>query len=284
MQAYIGQLYREFPGLRAAGIKEPAIRSINDLAKGKKVEDESLFVIEGLWAYEKIAASGIRIKAFAFCPDFVTDYPVLEMVRFLIARSDAAYLISNSLCSRLSSRDGKEAFFMLCVLPRYGHKDIRLRRNNLVMVLDGLENPGNIGTIIRTVDSAGGDGVIICGSRVRRTNRKLIKASMGSGFMLPVMESDRVETIKWLNCNGFKVIVTDLQADKSYYSADYSGRIAIIAGNEIHGISASWYEQQCERVIIPMFGGADSLNVGVAASLVIYEASYRQRKLLERGM
>jgi len=105
---------------------------------------------------------------------------------------------------------------------------------------------------------------------------------MGSSFILPVIKSDITKTIIWLKSNGFKIIVTDLKASISYYNADYKGRISIIAGNEIHGISNIWNEYECERVIIPMFGVADSLNVGVATSMVIYEASYRQRELIKR--
>lgn len=282
MDLDIEQLYKEFSNLKLAGCKEPLIRTMNDIIKDKRVEDENLFVIEGLWAYEKIIKSNIRIRSFVFCPDFIKSYSMLEMVRFIIGAADDSYLVSNNLCSRLSSRDSGEGFFLLCSFPQYKLDDIELKKNNLLVILDGLEKPGNIGTIIRSVDGAGGDGVIICNSKVRKTNQKLIKSSMGSSFILPVIKSDINKTIMWLKSNGFKIIVTDLKASKSYYNADYKGRIAIIAGNEIHGISDIWNKYACERVIIPMFGGADSLNVGVAAAMVVYEASYHQRELIMR--
>lgn len=209
---------------------------------------------------------------------------MLEMVRTLASLADEPLIISNKLCRRLSSRDSEEGFFLLCSLPVYNLEDIKLKRNNIVVVLDGLEKPGNIGTIIRSVDAAGGDGVIICNSKVRRANHKLIKSSMGSGFILPVIENCLDTTAAWLTSNGFKIIVTDLKANESYYNVDYRGRIALVAGNEINGVSALWNECQCERVIIPMFGGADSLNVGVAAALVTYEASSRQREIIRRFM
>jgi TrmH family RNA methyltransferase len=268
--------------LEFASSKEPVIRIMNDILKDRKIQDENLFVIEGLWAYEKIIKSNIRIRSFVFCPDLIKNYFMLEMVRFNINIADNSYLISRNLCNRLGSRDSGEGFFLLCSFPQYKLEDIELKENNLLVILDGLEKPGNIGTIIRSLDGAGGDGVIICNSKVRKTNQKLIKSSMGSSFILPVIKSDITETVLWLKSNGFKIIVTDLKASESYYNADYKGRIAIIAGNEIHGISDIWNEYECERVLIPMFGGADSLNVGVAASMVIYEASYRQRELITR--
>lgn len=284
MNLNVEQLNIEFSNLRLVGSKEPSIRIINDLLKSKKIEDEDLFVIEGLWAYEKIMKSNIRIRNFMFCPEFIKNEEMLKMVRSIVSVADDSNLISSSLCSRLSSRNSGEGFFLLCSFQEENINDIELKENNLLVILDGLEKPGNIGTIIRSVDGAGGDGVIICNSKVRKTNQKLVKSSMGSSFLLPVINSDIRELIKWLKNNDFKIIVTDLKATKSHYNTDYKGRIAIIAGNEIHGISSIWNEQECERVIIPMFGEADSLNVGVATTMVVYEAAFCQRHLIKRAV
>lgn len=278
----IDKLYKEFSYLRSVGSKEPKVKIINDLIRNKKVEDESLFIIEGLWAYEKIIKGNIKIKTFAFCPEYIKNYSMANMVRYFVNTAEESCVISSNLCSRLSSRDREEGFFILCSFPTYTTKDIKLKKDNLLVILDGLEKPGNIGTIVRSTDAAGGDGIIICNSKVRRTNSKLIKSSMGSSFSLPIIERDINETIIWLKNNNFKIIVTDLKATKSYHNVDYTGRVAIIAGNEIRGISNLWDEHHCERVIIPMFGEADSLNVGVAATLVIYEASSQQRKIVKR--
>ncbi|WP_346962434.1 RNA methyltransferase [Clostridium sp.] len=282
MELDIENLYREFANLKIVGCKDHSIKIINGLLKNKKVEDEELFVIEGLWAYEKIIKSDIRIRNFVFCPEFIKNKSILDMVKFIISEADDSCLISSNLCNRLSSRDSGEGFFLLCSFPQYDLKDIKLKENNLLVILDGLEKPGNIGTIIRSVDGAGGDGVIICNSKVRKTNQKLIKSSMGSSFMLPVVNSDITLLVRWLKINGFKIIVTDLKATKNYYNVDYKGRTAIIAGNEIRGISDIWNNHECERVIIPMFGGADSLNVGVATTIVVYEASICQKDLGKR--
>lgn len=278
----IEQLCEEFSHLKLVGSKDNSIRLINRLIKNKKVEDEDLFVIEGLWAYEKIIKSNIRIINFVFCLEFIKNKSILDMVKSISMVAENSCLMSSNLCKRLSSRDSGEGFFLLCSFPQHGLEDIKLKDNNLLVVLDGLEKPGNIGTIIRSVDGAGGDGVIICNSKVRKTNQKLIKSSMGSSFMLPVVNSDIELIVRWLKSNGFKIIVTDLKATKNYYNVDYKGRIAIIAGNEIHGISNIWNSHECERVIIPMFGGADSLNVGVATTIVVYEASICQKNLGKR--
>jgi TrmH family RNA methyltransferase len=275
-------LSREFSYITQVGIKDPTIQTIDNLLKNKKSTDDDLFAVEGLWAYEKIINSPVRIKAFIFCIDFIKNSNMLEMVKGLVKRAEKSYLISGKLCERISSRDSSQGFFMLCSTRKANLVDIELKEHNLLVVLDGLEKPGNIGTIIRSLDAAGGDGLILCNSRVRKTNPKLIKSSMGSSFKVPVIETDIDQVISWLSSNGFRIVVTDLMAKKSCYNINYQGRTAIIVGNEIRGISYKWHQHKCTRVIIPMFGTADSLNAGVAASIVIFEASLSQRQIIRK--
>jgi RNA methyltransferase, TrmH family len=146
-----------------------------------------------------------------------------------------------------------------------------------VIVLDGLEKPGNIGTIIRTAEAIGVDAIIICNQRVRLTNSRLVKASMGSSFLLPVISETLDSVAEWLTLNGFKIFLTDFKAKLNFQEADYNGRVAVVVGNEVRGISEKWAHYNCERVIIPMLGMSDSLNVGFAATLVLYEASTQQK-------
>lgn len=278
------EVIKSFQHIRPIAYKHTAIDVIHDLINHKKVTDKDLFIIEGLWAYEKILKSNVIVKTFVFCPDFIKSDAMLHIVKSLLPMAEEAYTISSKVCERLSSRDGAEGFFMVCKLPSCDLNEIALKDNNVIVILDGLEKPENIGSIIRSVDGAGGDAVILCNRKVRRTHPKLIKSSMGSGFIMPVIEADMDALSNWLQVNHFKIIVTDLKATETYYSADYSGRVAIVAGNEIHGISKDWDTLQCMRVIIPMLGGADSLNVGFATTLVAYEASLRQRGMLNRSL
>lgn len=272
----------DFSWVEPIGVKHPDVVLIGQLISNKKVENDHLFAVEGLWAYEKILQGKAKIKSFLFYPNYVKNSHISEMVKNLMGISENTYTISNKICQRISGRDGAEGFFMLCEMPRYSLNDIELEENCLVVVLDGIEKPGNVGTIIRTVDGAGGSAVIHVNHRARLFNHEVIKSSMGSSFIIPIIGADLKETADWLIKNGFKIILTDLKADKYHYEADYSGKVAVVAGNEKHGISDMWYEYDCERVIIPMLGGADSLNVGVATSLVTYEASLQQRGMIRR--
>jgi RNA methyltransferase, TrmH family len=279
----IDEIQRCFCDFPVLGFKAPLIKEISDLIRNKKTDQGDLFVIEGLWAYEKIIKSNITIKTFAFSIESIKNTTTYNMVRHISGIAESSYTISSKVCSRLSTRDDSEGFFMICRLPEYKLEDISLGDNNLIVILEGLENAGNIGTIIRSADGAGAHAVILCNSKVSLTNSKVIKSSMGSGFMMPVLEVEKQYLFSWLKKNGFKVILTDLKAQKTYFNQDYRGRIAIVAGNEVHGVCNDWYDHNCEKVIIPMLGGADSLNVGVAATVVIYEASLRQKDIIIRS-
>ncbi len=123
------------------------------------------------------------------------------------------------------------------------------------------------------MDAAGGDFAVITNKRVKLTHSRLIRSSLGAAFMKPMITSEMCELTKWLNDNNFKIVLTDLSATKAYFDVDYSGRIAIVAGNEHMGISPEWRNVKgVIPVIIPMLGSVESLNVGFASTLVAYEA------------
>ena len=169
-------------------------------------------------------------------------------------------------------------FFLTNIV--YGYDESKLIENNnnvLAIVMDGLEQPGNIGAILRSFDCAGGDFAIVTNKQAKLGNSRLVRSSLGASFMLPVLEAD-IDTVQdWLVKNNFKCVITDLQAKKSYREIDYTGRIAIISGNEHTGISASWRDvKNAQSIIIPMLGSCESLNVGFASTLVSYEAGLQK--------
>ena len=259
------------------GAKNDIVKLAASLIKGtKKTNMEKDFVVEGIWAHEKIYQFNLEIEAFLFCPDFIFSSDAEEILVKLLESAKNSYQISKKVFLKLSDRDGPDGFISICKLPQYSLDDLKLKDNNLLVILDGLEQPGNIGSIMRTIDGANGDGVIICNRRARITHPKAIKGSMGASFVIPIIEVEIVALIKWLVENNFRIFLTDTNADKRYNEADYSGRVAIVAGNERYGISQPWYEIESEKISIPMLGSCDSLNVSVATSIVTYEAAIKQ--------
>jgi TrmH family RNA methyltransferase len=195
--------------------------------------------------------------------------------------SRKTYSVSEKTCKKISDRDGYDEFFIVAKQEKVDFKTIEKmiekQENVLAIIMDGLEQPGNVGAILRSFDCAGGTFAILVNRKAKLNNSRLVRSSLGASFMLPVFEADIAETQMWLEKNNFKNIITDLQGKKSYRNADYSGRIAIVAGNEHTGISDSWrHLKNSESVIIPMLGSCESLNVGFASTLVSYEAGLQK--------
>ena len=252
-----------------------------------KCKNKTLFICEGLWATEKLIQKNIKVTHFFYNNDKLENEKIsesdLEKIAKLSKYSQKTYAISEKACKKISDRDGFDEYFIIAELPIFSFDDIEKMYNEnnnvLAIVMDGLEQPGNIGAILRSFDCAGGDFAIVVNKQAKLTHSRLVRSSLGASFMLPVVETDIETAQKWLKENNFKNVVTDLQAKKNYREIDYSGRISIIAGNEHTGISASWRDwSNSESIIIPMLGTCESLNVGFASTLVSYEAGLQKFK------
>lgn len=265
---------------KSAGHKHPMIKLASALIKGlNKTNTERHFVVEGLWAHEKLAQPQLEVEVFLFCPEFIYSAQAKEIVGKFLQVAKEAYQVSEKIFLKLSERDSPDGLMSICKLPTATLDEIALDDHNLLVILDGLEKPGNIGSIIRSLDGAHGDGVIICNRRARIAHPKMIKGSMGASFSIPIIEVEVDQLISWLTRKQFRIFLTDTSAVKNYYQTDFSGRVAIVAGNERYGISKTWYESEHQKIAIPMLGNCDSLNVSVATSIIIYEASLQKRGL-----
>ncbi len=269
-----------------AGIASDEVALAKSLVENK-CKQAGLFVCEGLWSAEKLIDNNFEITHFFYNTDKLESEKLsdenLQKIAKLASFASKTYAISEKSCKKISDRDGFDEYFIVAKLKNYQFADIEKliakNQNVLAIVMDGLEQPGNIGAILRSFDCAGGDFAIVVNRQAKLSHSRLIRSSLGASFMLPVVETDIASAQKWLLENGFKNVVTDLQAKKDYRETNYDGRIAIIAGNEHTGISASWREQKnSESIIIPMLGSCESLNVGFASTLVSYEAGLQKFK------
>ncbi|MBQ7917754.1 MAG: hypothetical protein IJ310_02930 [Clostridia bacterium] len=266
------------------GISSDEVQFAKSLVDNK-VKNTNLFVCEGLWAVDKLIEKNIKVTHFFYNSDKFNadkfDEKTLEKIAKMSNFADKTYAISEKACKKISDRDGYDEYFIIAEAKKYTLEDIENlidgNNNVLAIVMDGLEQPGNIGAILRSFDCAGGDFAIVTNKQAKLGNSRLVRSSLGASFMLPVLEAD-IDTVQnWLVKNNFKCVITDLQAKKSYREIDYTGRIAIISGNEHTGISASWREiKNAQSIIIPMLGSCESLNVGFASTLVSYEAGLQK--------
>lgn len=268
----------------AVGISSTEVNYVKDLVYNK-TKDKSIFVCEGLWAVEKLIDKKLEVTAFYLNTEKLNEENPENLTKILKMANYAkkVYSISSKTCKKISDRDGFDEYFIVAKLKALTLNDIeekyKLKENVLAIVMDGLEQPGNIGSILRSFDCAGGDFAIITNKQARLNNSRLVRASLGASFMLDVIEEE-IETVQnWLEKNNYKCLVTDLTATKNFKDVDYSGKIAIISGNEHTGISPSWRKlKNAQGIIIPMLGSCESLNVGFASTLVAYEAGLQKFK------
>ncbi len=268
------------------GISSDEVNLAKDLVNNK-CKNKDIFICEGLWAADKLISKNFEITHFFFNNDKINEdketIKNLEKIAKLTKYSKKSYAISEKACKKISDREGYDEYFIIAKLPKFSLVDfenlIKGNNNVLAIVMDGLEQPGNIGAILRSVDCAGGTLAFIVNKKANLSHSRLVRSSLGASFMIPAVVEDIDVVQKWLIKNNFKCVVTDLQAKKSFKEVDYSGRVAIVAGNEHTGISASWRElSNAESIIIPMLGSCESLNVGFASTLVAYEAGLQKFK------
>lgn len=268
--------------VKFAGAQHGLIKQVAALIGNTKPNPKKLFVVEGIWALEKAKQYNLEIEAFAFCPECIFSTESERMIEDYIKIANDSYIVSKKVFLKMSERENPDGILAICVLPHFELSDIKLKENNLVVVLDGLEIPGNIGTIIRSVDGVDGSGVILCNRKARLTHPKLIKSSQGSNFTIPIVEGEVSDIINWLIENNFKIYLTDTRAEKEYHEETYTGRIAIVAGSERYGISREWYNHDNNLISIPMYGDCDSLNVAIATTIFLYEVSLQQKGKIKR--
>jgi TrmH family RNA methyltransferase len=154
--------------------------------------------------------------------------------------------------------------------------DLRLPPRPLLLVAEAIERPGNLGTIVRTACGAGVDAVVVCDGATRVFHPDAVQGSVGALFRVPVVHARREQAIAWLGARGIPILVASPGATSRYWEVDCSGPIALVVGNERHGVSGSFRAAASAAVQIPMGAGVDSLNVAVAAGIVLFEAA-RQR-------
>jgi TrmH family RNA methyltransferase len=259
-----------FPPARPVGAHHPLIR---DLLTIRKDGAPGRIMIEGSWEHDRLLATKAPIDAFFWCPEAGTPYPVDRIAE----RATEVYRISEKLLARLSRKTRSDGLISVVRLPVWRPHTFRFTNSSLVLVADGVEYAGNLGTLIRTVDAANADCLVVTSRRARPSHPAVYSASRGTVLSTPVLEFDDIaQAAAWLRGHRFRVHLADPAATHSYRNAAYDGPTAFVVGSEGGGLSKAWHDQGCEAVSIPMLGQADSLNVALSAGILLFEARARK--------
>lgn len=265
--------------LEITSMKNPLIREIQSLKTRKGRWAKGVYVIEGLKIVkEAIEHKGI-VEKMIFSDDIFESPEVISLVSSMDSKIDLVKL-SHSLFSKLSSMDSPQGVIALVRMQAYNACEIN--KSGKYLFLDGIQDPGNCGTIIRSTDAFDFDGVIFGPGCVDPYNPKSVQASMGSILRTPIYFSlHAADDLKALKSKGFSLASTASDGSIRLPDYEFTNKEIVAIGNEGKGISKEILELSNHRISIPMPGKAESLNAGVAASLIMYEASAKSRMSVE---
>lgn len=197
-----------------------------------------------------------------------------EDIKFFESKAQNTYIISKKNIDSLKRKENSAGVFGIIDISLKSLDD--LKDLDFLVVCDALEIPGNLGTIYRTCDSAKVGGVILVDTITKPNNPSLISSSRGCNLLIPTSCVTYEEAQKWLLDNNYDIYLGEPNLGLDYQKYDYKGKIAIVVGNERFGINPKWYDNLHKKVYIPMYGSNNSLNVSVACSILIYEASMKK--------
>lgn len=254
--------------------QNPKIRTLLELQEKSKVRrKEGLFVVEGRRELLHCIEAGYEPYAVFFCPEIISEADFEEVS----SRCRCSFFeIPQQLYDKVAYRGGTEGVIAELRCKDMNLEALKLKKNPLVVVLEAVEKPGNLGAVLRSADASGVDAVIVCDPLTDMYNPNLIRSSIGAIFTVPVATATSEETISWLKANGIKIYTAQLQDSEWYYDTDMKGGTAIVMGTEATGLTDCWRKAADAHIKIPMLGRLDSLNVSVSAAILMFEA-VRQR-------
>ncbi len=268
--------------LEITSLHNPKVKTALGLSDRRKRDETSLFLIEGFRELLRAFEGEADVCELFFCESLFLGQNEPALLRNYQARGAQLYACSESVMRKISYRDRPDGLVAVARQKKTSLQDLSLllfdTPNPFLLVAEGVEKPGNLGTVLRSCDAVGTDAVIVCDRCTDIFNPNVVRASVGTLFTQPVIETTHQELLPWLQSKGIRIVASTPDAEEEFTQADLTGPIALFVGTEQWGLSERWMEAADIKVRIPMRGCADSLNVATATTLLLYEV-LRQRGL-----
>jgi RNA methyltransferase, TrmH family len=253
----------------------PKIKRLVGLRDRRDRDREKVFIVEGTRAVGRLSDAGRPISELYIDPDELDD-AAADLVNALYRSGVPVVELSAHVMSKVSYRDSGQSVLAVCPQWTTPLDSLRLSPNPLVLVVEAVEKPGNLGAILRTADAVGCDAVVVCDPVVDLFNPNVVRSATAVLFSLPVATASPDHVLSWLRKNKLQIVATTPDTDLVYWDTNMRGPTAVLMGAEDDGLTQRWIHDADVRVRLPMAGQADSLNVGAATAVVLYEA-VRQR-------
>jgi RNA methyltransferase, TrmH family len=260
------------PGTVLSSTHNPKIKSLLALEKPRERKKQQLFIIEGRKEITMALEAGYRIGNLFYNEGIIGKGDLdknLTEGRLVIP-------VTQEVFNKVAVRENSGGLIAVAEMKVHDLNHIKLSKNPLVLILESVEKPGNLGALLRTADASGVDAVIVCDPSTDLYNPNVIRSSLGCVFTTQTASATSGETLEWLKKNNLAIYCTYLKAAKKYYDVDFNAPCAIVMGTESTGLTEAWVKNSMANIIIPMSGKIDSMNVSTAAAVVIFEA-IRQR-------
>ncbi len=250
--------------------QNPRIKQIVKLRENKRqrVRDR-LMLVEGWDELNLALASGMVPEAVLMAPELTT-----RLLEGLISRP---LTVSRIVFEKISYRENPDGWLGIFPIPERSLEDIQLSASPLVIIAESVEKPGNLGAILRTADAASVDALLLSDPRADLWNPNVVRASRGAIFTVPAVEVGNTAALDWLRSRKIEILAATPSATMPYTQVDLTKPLAIAVGTEDEGLTDFWLSNAEQKVLIPMSGRVNSLNVSIATALIVYEA-VRQRK------
>ena len=254
-------------------VQNPFIKSLVQLQEKAKVRKQTgTFLIEGKREIELALKGGYELETILFLPEIISE----KQLNDLTIKPLNVIEISKEVYQKLAYRDTTEGILAIAKTKSLSLSDLKLSKNPLILVGESLEKPGNIGAILRTADAANIDAVIIANPKSDLYNPNIVRSSVGCLFTRQIAVGTTEEVIAYLKANNINIYSATLQDSTEYHTQNYTTPTALVVGTEATGLSEKWRTESTKNIIIPMQGEIDSMNVSVAAAILLFEAK-RQR-------
>jgi TrmH family RNA methyltransferase len=262
--------------MRITSLQNPHIKNCVKLQQRKERDRQQTMIIEGYRAILCALQNQYPLTVLYYSPELFYGAQEEELLRAVEQTGASLYEVAAEPFQKMASASRPDGLLALAPQIRRTLGSYRPRPNALFLVAEAVEKPNNLGALIRSADGAGADALIVCDLQVDIFNPEVVRASIGTFFTLPLLCASATETIQWCRANGILTLAATPQADLLYTDIDMRGATAIAVGNEQYGLRTEWLQGADLGVKLPMHGQINSLNVAVAAAILLYEV-VRQR-------
>ncbi len=263
--------------LEISSLTNPRVKGVVKLRQRSHRDALGNMLIEGYRELSRALDNGHPIEELFYCEKFFQGKNNEALLDRCQAADATLIRCPPTVFQKMSYRDRPDGLIAIAPQVQHSLDTIELPPAPFIVIAEAIEKPGNLGTILRSSDAAGVDAVIVCDRCTDINNPNVVRASVGTLFSLPVIETTGTEALAWLKANNIQSVATTPHTDTMYSDVDLTGGVAIVVGTEQYGLSEAWLDAAEIKVRIPMLGQADSLNVASATTILLYE-TVRQRQ------